>query len=111
MLQNGVRKNNYHLSDFSLEKTFGSVDLKFLPDEYNADLGLGFPDQNKDGYPNACTGYTQAETGQDEYGLSFLPSYTYEKTLLIENSPPGSPCNIRDSFKATKIYGLQPDQG
>lgn len=110
-LQSGVLPNPYDTRDYSFERTFGAVDPKFFPEEYNADLGLSFPDQNDDGYPNGCTGYTQSETGQDEYGLAFDPAFTYKKTLLIANLPDGAPCPMRSSFKATSVYGLMPKKG
>lgn len=107
MIKHGVLPNKYDPRDFSHERTFGAVDPKYFPDEYNADLGLSFPDQNADGLPNACTGYTQSEIGQDENGELFDPRFTYEKTLAIENAPPGSPCQMRDSFKSTRTFGLK----
>lgn len=110
MFSSGIQKNNYHLKDFSYERTFGALSTQDLPIEYNADLG-GFPDQNEDGRPNGCSGYTQAETGQDEYGVVFNPGFNYEKTLLIAGSPPNSPCKIRDALKAPTIYGLEPKEG
>lgn len=109
-MRNGIRPNSFHFKDYSFERTFGS-NLIGLPEEYNADLGLGFPDQNKDGYPNGCSGYTQTETGQDEYGKQFDPSFVYKNTLDIAGLPDGSPVKVRDSFKATRIYGLKPAQG
>lgn len=110
-MKSGILPNNYDSRDYSHERTFGTVDTKLFPDEYNADLGLSFPDQDADGYPNGCTGYTQSETGQDEYGTQFDPAFTYKKTLLIANLPDNSPCKIRDSFKATRVYGLLPKGG
>ncbi len=101
----------YDLRDYSYERTFGSVNIKELPDEYNADLAYDFPDQVKDGYPNGCSGYTQTETGQDEYGIPFDHAYTYLKACEIANMPMGSPLPVRASMKATSIYGLKPRGG
>lgn len=108
MRPTGVLPNPYDLRDYSAERTFGTLDPKVFPLEYNADLGLDFPDQNKDGFYNGCTGYTQTETGQDEYGVPFYHPFLYKKTLLYANLPDGYPVKIRDSFKATSIYGLLP---
>jgi hypothetical protein len=107
----GVLPNRYDRRDYSYERTFGAVDAAQLPKEYNADLAYDFPDQNKDGYPNGCTGYTQSETGQDEYGIPFDAAYVYRNTLTLANLPPDSPCQIRDSFKAVGLWGLQPRKG
>lgn len=115
MLSSGIRKHHYKLSDYSLERTFkplGATELLKLPDSYNADIGVGFPDQIKDGKPNACAAYAQTETAQNEYGLDFDPAYLYDKTCLIEGTEDGAPCNdIRNSFKASEIYGNKPTNG
>lgn len=110
MLKSGVHPNRYDRRDFSNERTFGSVDPKFFPEEYNADLGISFPDQNAEGLSNACTAYTQSELGQDENGELFDPGFTYENTLAIAGDPPGSPCQIRDSFRETRTRGLKRKQ-
>lgn len=111
-MNNGVLKTHYDHRDYSNERTFGVVNLKVLPDEYNADLPeLGFPDQNKDGLPNGCTGYTQSSLASNENGEWFDPAYTYEQTLLIANLAPGSPCNLRDSFKSTRTFGVKRKDG
>lgn len=106
-MNSGVLPNPYDTRDFSFERTFGTATPLELPDEYNADLGIDWPDQNKDGRPNGCTGYTQNELGQDEYGLPFDPGFVYDNTLQIAGLAPNSPVMVRDSFKATKIYGLK----
>lgn len=110
-IKSGILPNTYDLRDHSYERTFGSVDLKSLPDEYNADLAYDFPDQNADGYPNGCSGYTQTETGQDEYGIPFDHSYTYKRACEIANVAVGNPLPIRASMKATSVYGLKPRDG
>lgn len=110
-IMNGVHPNTYDLRDYSFERTFGTTEPQVFPDEYNADIGFGFPNQNLEGYPNGCTGYTQSELGQDEIGIPFDPAFVYNNTLDIEGTPPGSPCQIRNSFKATRIYGLKPKSG
>lgn len=107
MIKHGVERNEYSLKDYSHEQTFGAIDPKMFEAEYNADLGLSFPDQNADGLPNGCTGYTQTEIGQDENGEFFDPKFTYENTLILADLPPHSPCKIRDSFKETRTRGLK----
>lgn len=110
-LKSGVLPNEYDLRDHSQEQTFGAVAPLEIPLEYNADLALDFPDQNADGYPNGCSGYTQTETGQDEYGIPFHHPHLYEKTIEYFGYPPGSPVKIRDSLKASSIFGLKPRKG
>ena len=104
-MRSGVQPNNFDIRDWSFEKTFGGT-LE-LTAEYNADTGGRFPDQIREGYPNGCTGYTQNATGELEYQIESDPSFVYGNTLLIADLPPHSPCQIRDSFKATKVYGLK----
>lgn len=112
MLRNGIKKHAYRATDYSFERTFGAMAPLKLPDEYNADIGFGFPDQLKDGKPNACAAYAQTETAQNEWGIDFDPGYVYEHTCLIEGTEDGAPCrDIRNSFKATEIYGNKPVQG
>lgn len=105
-LKSGARKTYKDHRDFSFHRTFGAVTN--FPAEYNVDSGFGFPDQNADGLPYGCTGYTQSELGQDEDGIKYLPAYTYKQTRLMEGTydePVG--CDIRDSLKSATIYGLQ----
>lgn len=110
-IKHGVLPNRYDKRDYSHERTFGAVDLKVLPDNYNADLGLWFPDQEEDGLPNGCTGYTQTATAANENGEWYDPRYTYEQTLTIANLPPNSPCQLRDSFKETRTFGVKRKDG
>lgn len=105
-MRSGIQKNEYDTRDFSFERSFGVSQLN-LPEEYNADTTNRFPDQNKDGYPNGCSGYTQNATGELEYGIQADPSFVYANTLVIADLPPHAPVQVRDSFKATKIYGLK----
>lgn len=105
MIQSGTRPTKRDGRDYSFHKTFGSVTQ--FPDNYSVDANLTMPDQNADGYPNGCTGYTQADNATDEDKILYKPAFTYIKTLLIENAPMGSGCDIRDSLKSTKVFGLQ----
>lgn len=93
--------------NYSFPRTFGATTPLLLPDAYNCDSGLTNPNQNADGYPEGCTGYTQSELCVDEDAVVYKPSYTYKQTLLIEGSAPSSACNIQDSLKSTIVYGVQ----
>lgn len=105
-MRNGILPNEYKLTDYSFERSFGVSQIN-LPAEYNADTVKKFPDQNKDGYPNGCSGYTQNATGELEYGIESDPAFVYANTLLLADLPPHAPVQVRDSFKATKVYGLK----
>lgn len=98
-----VRKDH---RDLSYKRSFGAAVFAFQ-DELNVDRGFGFPDQNKDGYPNGCTGYTQAALCETEDGTQYRPEYTYNKTLFMEgNYGQQVGCDIRDSLKSTLVYGV-----
>jgi hypothetical protein len=98
-----VRDNRDH----SYHRTFGSVGT--FPQTFNTDAGFGIPNQDMDGFPNGCTGYTQASIASDEDKVVYKPYFTYEKTLFMGNEPMGAPCDLRDSLKSTIVYGLQRD--
>lgn len=106
-MMDGVRQVKKDNRDYSAHRTFGATPPVF-PDSYSCELGLGFPDQNAEGFPEACTGYTQSELCQDEDGVPYFPRFTYDKTLLMEGQKEGQPCDIRDSLKSTILYGVQP---
>lgn len=86
-------------------KTFGAT-FDFEND-LNLDAGFGQPNQNADGKPNACTGYTQSELCQDEDKAQYKPNYTYEKTLFMMGATEGEPCDMKTSLKSTLVYGVQ----
>lgn len=104
MIQNGVKQIRKDHRNYSAHRTFGAT-LVFT-DEYNVDAGLTIPNQNTDGYPNGCTGYSQAELCQDQDKKQYRPDFTYKKTLLMDNEQLGEPCDIRTSLKSTKVYGV-----
>jgi hypothetical protein len=104
-MKSGVKPCIPSRRDKSFHATFGTVSV--FPDTYNSDSGFTMPDQNADGYPDACTGYTQSELCADEDKTFYDPIYTYNETLLIENEPTGQPCDLRDSLKTTIVYGVQ----
>lgn len=106
-IQHGTRPIARDSRDYSFRRTFGAVASGELPDSYNCDAGLTMPDQNADGYPMGCTGYTQAELCTDEDGVIYRPDFTYKKTLYMENASMGSGCDIRDALKSTIVYGVQ----
>ncbi len=105
MIQTGVRCNPDH-RDYSHTKTFGSITS--FPEEFNTDLGVTNPNQNAEGLPFGCTGYTQAEVCSDQDGTIYKPSYTYLKTQMMEGTTGQNiGCDIRDSLKSTNVYGVQ----
>jgi hypothetical protein len=105
-MKNGTLPHKKDKRNYSFTRTFGSIAPIGLPDEYNCDAGLAMPDQNADGYPEGCTGYTQASLCEDEDNQVYDPSFTYNKTLFIANLPPDSPCAVQDSLKSLVVYGV-----
>lgn len=109
MPSHGLKPIENRKANYSFTRTFGSVSPINLPDYYSSDAGLGFPDQNADGFPEACTGYTQSRLCSDEDKVLYKPYFTYDKTLQIEGGTLGDPCSIYDSLKSTIVYGVQKD--
>jgi len=105
MIEDGLKPIERDKRDYSYHRTFGAA-LSF-PSSFNTDRGYKVPNQNADGFHNACTAYTQTSIASDEDGVFYRPYYTYDKTLFMDNSPMGAPCDIRNSLKSTVVYGLQ----
>lgn len=105
-IQNGAKPLKRDSRDYSFHRTFGS--LISFEENFNADAGFTMPDQNTDGYPFGCTGYTTSEICADYDKRMYDPVYTYKKTLLIEGQEVDGPCDIRDSLKSARVYGVLP---
>ena len=103
-----VRKDH---RTYSYHRTFGAAVPVYI--DYDLDAKFGFPDQEADGLPNGCTGYTQSELCQDEDLRQYKPRFTYDKTQNIEGVFSGDAtwetqgCDITDSLKSTLVYGVQ----
>lgn len=106
-MNNGLRPVRPDHRDYGFNQTFGTISPLVLPDIYDCDAGFGAPNQNADGLPYGCTGYAQSQLCQDEDQTQYKPQYTYDRTLLMENSQEGQGCNIRDSLKSVAVYGVQ----
>lgn len=106
----GYKKVFTDRRDADFHKSFGSTnfDTKTLPLNYSADAGLTMPDQNADGYPYGCTGYTSADLCTDEDGVIYDPADTYL------NTPPGGTTDgraLRDSLKVLTTRGPRTKSG
>ena len=115
-MENGVLKVIPSHKNYSLNRTFGSIaPAQFT--ECNFDAGYPIPDQDADGLPFGCTGYSQSALGQDEDKKQYVPKFTYDQTLMEEGIFPESPnfeqvgCSITDSLNSTIVYGLQAVDG
>lgn len=110
-MNSGLKRPTLDKRDYSFHKTFGSIALPLPLLDYTYDIGKTMPNQNADGYPDGCTGYTQADISTDEDGDIYKPDYTYKKTCYMENHDTNQGCQIRNSLKSTQVYGLQrPDE-
>jgi len=105
-MNNGVKKPKIDHRTYSFHRTFGSTVPDMLHPDIDVDAELTMPDQNLEGRPNACTGYTQSELCQDMDMTRYLPKYTYEKTLMMDGLEDGQPCDIYTSLKSTIAYGV-----
>lgn len=103
-MKNGVKPIKIDHRNYSTH-TFGTT-FAFAT-EVNLDAGFGFPNQNADGLPEGCTGYSQSELCQDQDKARYKPKFTYEKTLFMMNAKEGEPCDMPTSLKSTKVYGVQ----
>lgn len=61
-MKSGLKPTYRDNRDYDFAATFGAV-ARFQ-DELNVDSG-GFPDQNKDGNPYECTGYSITDVAKD----------------------------------------------
>lgn len=94
--------------DNSFHRTFKFGGVGPLENKtYTYDIGLTMPDQNADGFPEGCTGYSQADIKGDEDNAVYEPFYTYQKTCLIEGHDTTQPCDMRVSKKSLRVYGAQ----
>ena len=105
-MKHGVKKPRKDYRNYSFHRTFGSTVPNFIQPDFDEDAGLTMPDQNMEGLPFACTGYTQSELCQDMDKSSYKPKYNYDKTLEMDGLEEGSPCDIHTSLKSTLVYGV-----
>lgn len=97
MIKSGLNLRAQDSQDYDFHKSFGSThyDTNTLPSRYMADAGLTMPDQNGDGFPEGCTGYTQTDLCTDEDLTVYNAGEFYQAT-----SPGGFGGRaIRDSLK------------
>lgn len=108
-IRHGINRIRKDHRDLSFPRTFGSVGTYDFPATLNVDARLSMPDQNADGLPEACTGYTTTDLESDVSKLLNKPIFTYAKTLMMEGKTGqyDQPCDIRDSLRSAGVYGVQ----
>jgi len=85
MIQNGTRPAK-HLHYVRKFEHFGGLDV---PD-FNLDLGVSHPDQDADGAPTACVGYTVSDIFTDIFGTYFSPDFSYAAARYLAGDGPGT---------------------
>lgn len=107
-MNHGIKPVRKDHRTFSFHRTFGSVPSPRLQvEDFDLDAGFGMPDQNADGLPNGCSGYTQSELCSDEDKIMYDPKFTYEKTLEMDSLEDGEPCDIYTSLSSTIVFGVK----
>jgi len=106
-MQSGLKRVLADKRDLSFHRSFGSVPAPLPLLDYSYDDGKTMPDQNADGLPYGCTGYSQADIAGNEDNSIYKPFYTYQKTCYIEGHPTDQGCDIRNSLKVGQVYGVQ----
>lgn len=108
MIKNGVLPNRKDHRDYSYHRTFGSVILSRIPDEFDFDVHLTMPDQNADGLYQACTSYTHTDIYTDETKQLSSPLELYKKTMEVlgikstDSRYLKVPSDIRHALKAAQ---------
>jgi hypothetical protein len=109
-IRHGTSPTSLDKRDYSYHGTFrkyGAVGAPVFADIFSVDIGKTMQDQNAEGFPFGCTGYTQSDNKGDEDDSIYRPDYTYLKTCQMEGHPPDQGCDIRASLKSTVVYGTQ----
>lgn len=111
-MNHGLKPVRFDHRDYDYHRTFGVITN--FPVRCMTDMGFSFPNQDLadplleiPAIPFGCTGETQSELCQDMDGVRYNPKFTYDKTLLMENSPEGQGCDIRDSLNSLIVFGAQ----
>ncbi len=95
---------------FSFPKTFGTTaDLAYLDlDTNTANFNENIPNPitEEPAMPNGCTAFARTDIAMNEDKIIYKPSFTYEKSCLMENVPIGSPLELETAFKSSIVYGL-----
>lgn len=111
MVKHGTKRSVLDRRDYAFHRTFPKYGASMPQDlplmEYNYDAGLTIPDQNGDGWPYGCTGYTQTDLKQNQDKVRYEPAYTYLKTCMMEGHPPNQGCDVRISAKSLRVYGAE----
>ncbi len=94
------------LRPYSLFGTFEAI----VPtlQEFNFNKLQLLPNQDADGLPQACTAYAQLGIASNEdYTVYDDYDWFYRKTLALDGSPYGAPCDIITSLKTGTDYGVK----
>lgn len=107
MIKSGAKKIPRDPRDFDLLKTrkLGIAKMPELPPNFDIDAHLSMPDQNADGKPFGCTGYTTTEICTDEDGVHYDDiDFTLSKTKGYD---PNGGADIRESLSTAVDFGVK----
>lgn len=99
-----IKHKDYRTYDF--HRTFGSA--VNIPQEFNFDISGVFPDQNLDGFPNACTAYCENDIASNDDKTYYNDQpFTYANTKLIEGTSGDVPVQQMNALKSGTVYGVK----
>ena len=89
MIYHGTRpaKDIHKVKKF--HQIFGGLVPPVIPD-FNLDAGIWNPNQDTDGAPTECVGYTTADILADIFKEQFSPDFSYAAALYITGEGPGT---------------------
>lgn len=112
MIQNGTKPIAPHVKQLSFPRSFGTISATKLPDSFDTDAGLVVPDQNAEGYPFGCTGFTVVEIANDEDLQIYDPGYNYDWTREMEgHAGEAVGADLKTAFKSGTVYGVRKKNG
>lgn len=103
----GLRPTKFKDSrTYDFHRTFGTISSTIV--EFNFDQTGVMPNQNAEGFPNACTAYTTTGMASNSDKTNYDDKlFTYEKTKLMMGVEGDVPCDQMTSLKSASVWGCQ----
>lgn len=89
MIYHGTRPARHISRERIYHKHLGGTSLASIPD-FNLDAGIWNPDQEADGAPTECVGYTAADILTDLLKMQIDPDFGYAAARFISGDGPGT---------------------
>lgn len=103
----GALRSKVSANDLSFHISYGTLPTPLTTLEYNFDIGKTLPDQNGDGYPMACRGYTLADIAGDEDDAIYKHQHTYDALSAYEGHSISQGGDIRSAVNFGCVMGVQ----